>query len=214
MKRHFTYSQACAGELAARNLSEKAKAFFDGSDDIHIYEVEDAKGKAYYLGIGSEIKGPQTLSKIQKELEQYQDEADDIVLEMGHETFGPSVLLGAKRRLVGLTQKQLAEKAGISIRTIQAYEQGQKDFGQAAVQTVLKIARALGFTVEELIEETEPEWVEARAVLPKGGRKVLVVKTDGEPDVAWIDGGKWMTGAGEIPSSRIRTWRELPPLKD
>lgn len=53
----------------------------------------------------------------------------------------------------GLTQAELATKAGISPRTLQDYEQGRKHLTGAAAATVLKLARALGCYVEDLIDE-------------------------------------------------------------
>ena len=51
----------------------------------------------------------------------------------------------------GLTQGQLAAASGINVRMIQHYEQGSKDLKKAAAETVLKIAKALNCTVEDLI---------------------------------------------------------------
>ena len=56
------------------------------------------------------------------------------------------------RKTAGLTQEALAEKAGISIRTLQDYEQGRKPLDKAAAITVLTISRCLGCTVEDLID--------------------------------------------------------------
>lgn len=56
------------------------------------------------------------------------------------------------RQAKGMTQKQLAEAASISLRTLQHYEQGSKDLNQAAAITVYRIAAALGVTVEDLID--------------------------------------------------------------
>jgi len=56
------------------------------------------------------------------------------------------------REKASLSQSQLAEKVGISHRTLQDYEQGRKPLEKAAAITVLNLARALGRTVEELIE--------------------------------------------------------------
>lgn len=52
----------------------------------------------------------------------------------------------------GMSQSQLAEATEISVRTIQAYEQGAKSLENAAAITVLKIARVLHCTVEDLID--------------------------------------------------------------
>lgn len=57
------------------------------------------------------------------------------------------------RKLAGLSQAQLAEKVGISHRTLQDYEQNRKPLEKAAAITVLNLARALGCTVEGLIDK-------------------------------------------------------------
>lgn len=56
------------------------------------------------------------------------------------------------RKRAGLSQSQLADKVGISHRTLQDYEQGQKPLEGARAITVLKMARCLGCTVEDLID--------------------------------------------------------------
>ena len=61
------------------------------------------------------------------------------------------------RKASGLTQAALAEKAGISLRTLQDYEQGQKPINQAAVITVFRIASALNCKIEDLIEKEARE---------------------------------------------------------
>ena len=59
------------------------------------------------------------------------------------------------RQAAGLTQPQLAAVVGISHRTLQDYEQGQKPLEGARAITVLRMAKALGCAVEDLIEEVE-----------------------------------------------------------
>ena len=57
-----------------------------------------------------------------------------------------------KRRLdAGLSQRELAERSGIPVRSIQQYEQGQKDIGRAAVSSVIKLATALECDVKEIL---------------------------------------------------------------
>lgn len=51
----------------------------------------------------------------------------------------------------GITQRELAELAGIPIRAIQVYEQGYRPLGGASAEVVYKIANALGTTVEHLL---------------------------------------------------------------
>lgn len=56
------------------------------------------------------------------------------------------------RKAAGMTQRELAVASGVSLRTLQDYEQGRKPIGQAAALTVHRIAKALGVTVENLIQ--------------------------------------------------------------
>lgn len=65
------------------------------------------------------------------------------------------------RKKAGLTQPELAEKVGISHRTLQDYEQGQKPLEGARAITVLKMARTLGCTVEDLIDPDVAEYTRA-----------------------------------------------------
>lgn len=52
----------------------------------------------------------------------------------------------------GITQSKLSELSGVSLRTLQDYEQGRKSINQAAAITVYRIAEALGVDVEDLLE--------------------------------------------------------------
>ena len=52
----------------------------------------------------------------------------------------------------GMTQKALSDLTGISLRTLQHYEQGDKDINKAAVIVVYKLSKALECTIENLIE--------------------------------------------------------------
>lgn len=60
--------------------------------------------------------------------------------------------LQEKRKAAGFSQRQLAERVGMSFRTLQYYEQGSLDFNKAAVETVFRLAVALGCSVEELVD--------------------------------------------------------------
>lgn len=51
-----------------------------------------------------------------------------------------------------LSQSQLAEISDIPLRTIQQYEQNQKNINAAKAETVVKLAKALNCTVEALLE--------------------------------------------------------------
>ena len=59
------------------------------------------------------------------------------------------------RKAAGLSQSQLADKSGISWRTIQEYEQGRKRLNGISIERALPLARALGVTIEDLIDSTQ-----------------------------------------------------------
>lgn len=65
----------------------------------------------------------------------------------------PYTNLKLKRRQVGLSQKQLAELSGIPLRTIQQYEQRQKDINKAQVGYLIQLSKTLCCEVECLIEK-------------------------------------------------------------
>ena len=55
------------------------------------------------------------------------------------------------REKKGLSQSQLAKQSGVSLRVIQAYEQGYKDINKAQVITALQLAEALECDVKEIL---------------------------------------------------------------
>lgn len=56
------------------------------------------------------------------------------------------------RTSAGITQALLAERAEISLRTLQDYEQGRKPINGAAAITVYRIAKTLNVPVENILE--------------------------------------------------------------
>lgn len=55
------------------------------------------------------------------------------------------------RESKGMTQAELAEKAGVNLRMVQNYEQGFKDINKATVLTVLRLAEALDCDVYDIL---------------------------------------------------------------
>lgn len=66
--------------------------------------------------------------------------------------------LKEKRMAAGLSQSQLAEKAGLNVRVLQHYEQGTKNFDHARIDILLKYCIALNCKLSDLIES--PEYLE------------------------------------------------------
>ena len=61
--------------------------------------------------------------------------------------------LKLRRRQVGLSQREVAEATGIPIRTIQQYEQKQKDINKAQVDYLIRLSKTLCCEVETLVEK-------------------------------------------------------------
>lgn len=57
------------------------------------------------------------------------------------------------RVATGMTQQQLAIKANMNLVTLQKLETGVNKINGARAETVLKLAKALNTTVEELLED-------------------------------------------------------------
>lgn len=64
----------------------------------------------------------------------------------------PETNLKRIRSIYGCTQAELAEMSDVSLRSIQMYEQRNKNINKASVDTIYRLAKALGCTVEDLIE--------------------------------------------------------------
>lgn len=62
------------------------------------------------------------------------------------------------RQASGLSQSQFAEKAEMSLRTLQHYEQGSKDFDHARIDTILKACLILNCKLEDIIEN--PKYID------------------------------------------------------
>ena len=56
------------------------------------------------------------------------------------------------REAAGLSQSQLAKAATVNIKTIQGYEQGERDINKAQALTLYQIAKVLKVNIEDLLE--------------------------------------------------------------
>ena len=56
------------------------------------------------------------------------------------------------RKAYGCTQQELSEMSGVSLRSIQMYEQGKKDINKSQSGTLLRLSKALGCHLEDLLE--------------------------------------------------------------
>lgn len=56
------------------------------------------------------------------------------------------------RKARGFTQQQLSAASGVALRMVQLYEQKQNDLSKAQVSVVLSLAKALGCSIEDIVE--------------------------------------------------------------
>lgn len=67
----------------------------------------------------------------------------------------PHTCLRERRSRCGYSQSELAAAAGVPLRQIQLFEQGQRDINKTSAATLFKLSRALNCSMENLLE---PEW--------------------------------------------------------
>ena len=60
--------------------------------------------------------------------------------------------LATMRKNKGLSQGELAEKSGISVRSIQLYEQRQSNINNAQYNNLQALSKVLGCETEDLLE--------------------------------------------------------------
>lgn len=64
----------------------------------------------------------------------------------------PQTNLKRIRSTYGITQADLAQKSGVSLRSIQMYEQRKKNINKAGADTLYRLAKMLGCSMEDLME--------------------------------------------------------------
>lgn len=67
----------------------------------------------------------------------------------------PETNLKLLRQSAGLSQSKLAELSGVPVRTIQQYEQRQKNINKAQAEYLIRLAQTLRCEAADLIEQVE-----------------------------------------------------------
>ena len=75
----------------------------------------------------------------------------DISIKISYKNEGLQKL----RKAAGLSQSQLANKAGIRVQVLQQYEQGVRDLSGAKLATLLKLCNALECRLADIITDEE-----------------------------------------------------------
>lgn len=81
------------------------------------------------------------------DIRQFSDKMDEL-----YRVAKPETNLKLYRQRAGLSQKELAELSGIPVRTIQQYEQRQKNINKAQAEYLVILARVLCCKVDDLME--------------------------------------------------------------
>lgn len=63
-----------------------------------------------------------------------------------------STRLAIQRKIAFMSQAELAEASGVGLRSIQMYEQRNKNINRASAETLLRLSRALCCSMEDLME--------------------------------------------------------------
>lgn len=83
------------------------------------------------------------------DITKFVDAADKVILR---EKTDKPTHLQVIRKARGYTQSELAEVSGVALRMVQLYEQRRSDINSASVDAVLRLSRALGCKIEDLLE--------------------------------------------------------------
>ena len=135
--RHFTAGGDFFKDKEAEIIAEFYYQWYSSREYSHIFKVlsfEDLQ-KMYY-----------TLHEA--DLTKFADIVDLQMKEYFSETN-----LKRIRTIYGFTQAELAERSGVSLRSIQMYEQRNKNINKASADTMYRLAKVLGCTMEDLIEK-------------------------------------------------------------
>lgn len=84
-----------------------------------------------------------------EDIENYDFVGNEIV-RIGEEKEEPKTRLKELREKAGMTRSDLAEKSGVNIRTIEAFEQGRRELMDASYRILKAIADTLEVEIEEL----------------------------------------------------------------
>lgn len=166
---HPTYIAGMSGiELAMKVASE-----FIGISNIKEYEPTFEKTPEYWVGwslasycwyrcktlddIFCAIDFVKILNMYhlyhEMDITQFYDTMDKYMKEGSEKT-----KLRIMRELNNLSQSQLAKKSGVSLRSIQLYEQRVNDIDKAQVQTLFKLAKTLNCSIEKILENPENDF--------------------------------------------------------
>lgn len=104
------------------------------SDIFEVFSFDDLQNMYYTLH--------------EADITKFADIADERIREHFKETN-----LKRIRSSYGCTQAELAKRSGVSLRSIQMYEQRNKDINKASAESLYRLSKVLGCTIEDLLEK-------------------------------------------------------------
>lgn len=84
------------------------------------------------------------------DIRQFTDKMNELYLQQKKGTN-----LKNRRKRLEMSQKELAEASGVPLRSIQQYEQCQKDINKANGESLMRLARTLGCSMEDIMEKVK-----------------------------------------------------------
>ena len=128
----------------SKRIENGEPAYLAGKSGIEVVEdiLVETTGKA------PTAKPQATFSRSRADISKFADIADAKV-----RAYFTDTNLKRIRTTYGCTQAELAKRSGVSLRSIQMYEQHNKDINKASAETVLSFAKVLGCTMEDLLEK-------------------------------------------------------------
>ena len=146
-------------QIAKKDESGQAKEELYGAyavvgdriPDGKIAGVKDKKGFVHF----KKIKGYLPMSEIYKLYPTLHEASEEKFVDVANSILkrkNIATKLQTVRKAVGLSQKELSEKSGVTLRMIQQYEQRAKDINKASAGNLFALARVLGCKAEDLLE--------------------------------------------------------------
>lgn len=127
------------------SIAETVETYLLATDSLK-EAMERAKDEAYFI----ERDHDKETVELRRYVEDIEDENCEC-FDYDALDFTAPTALQLIRKERGMSQAQLANDAGISLRTLQHYEIGDHNLSGAAATTVWRLAQALGCTMEDII---------------------------------------------------------------
>lgn len=137
-----------APEIAPQDRLERSSAYWVGWAVAYYQWYSDRRYSEIFSALPFEDLLDMYSSLHEADISKFVEIADKHIRE-----HYPDTNLKRIRQLYGCTQAELAKRSGVGLRSIQMYEQRNKDINKAGAETVYRLAKVLGCSMEDLIEK-------------------------------------------------------------